>query len=83
MTFESILIACGIGIVAGWLASLVMKGGSSGLISNLVIGVIGGFIGAWLIPKTGLVLGGGYVGAIANAFIGAVVLLFAIRLLSK
>ena len=83
MTLESFLIACGIGIVAGWLASLVMKGGGSGLVRDLILGVLGGVIGSWLIPKTGLHLGSGYVGAIANAFIGAVVLLFAIRLVVK
>ena len=83
MTLQSFLIACGIGIVAGWLASLVMKGAGSGLLRDLVIGVLGGIIGSWLIPKTGLVLGAGYVGAIATAFIGAVVLLLAIRLIIK
>ena len=54
MDIQSILIACGIGIVAGWLASLVVKGGSSGLLGNLVIGILGGFIGHWLLPKIGL-----------------------------
>lgn len=83
MTLESFLIACAIGIVAGWLASLLMKGGSSGLLRNLLIGLIGGLIGSWLIPKTGLALGAGYVGAILTAFIGAVVLLLIVRLVSK
>lgn len=80
---ESIFIACAIGIVAGWLASLVMKGGGSGLLRDLVIGLLGGIIGSWLIPKTGIVLGGGYLGAIATAFIGAVVLLLVVRLVAK
>lgn len=83
MTLESFLIACAIGIVAGWLASLVMKGGSSGLLRNLLIGLVGGLIGSWLIPKTGLVLGAGYVEAILTAFIGAVVLLLIVRLVAK
>ena len=80
---ESILIACAIGIIAGWLASLVMKGGGSGLLRDLIIGLLGGIIGSWLIPKTGIVLGSGYVGAIATAFIGAVILLVVVRLVAK
>lgn len=80
---QSILVACGIGIVAGWLASLVMKGGGSGLLRDLLIGLIGGVVGSWLLPKVGLDVGGGLVGAIVTAFIGAVVLLFVVRLIAK
>ena len=80
MTLESILIVCLIGAVAGWLASLVIKGGSSGLLRNIIIGIIRSFIGAYLLPMAGLTLSGGYVGAILTAFIGAVVLLLVARL---
>jgi uncharacterized membrane protein YeaQ/YmgE (transglycosylase-associated protein family) len=84
MTLESILIACGIGIIAGWLASLVMRGAGSGLLREMIIGVLGGVIGHWLIPKMGITLPGGpYVTAILTAFIGAVVLLLGIRLIGK
>lgn len=83
MNLESILIACGIGIVAGWLASLVMKGGGSGLLRDLLIGLVGGLIGGWLLPKVGLRVDGGYAGAIITAFIGAVVLLLIVRLVAK
>ena len=80
---QSILVACCIGIIAGWLASLVMKGGGSGLLRDLVIGLLGGLVGSWLLPKVGLELGGGIVGAIITAFIGAVVLLLLVRLIAK
>ncbi len=83
MTLQHFLIMCGIGILAGWLASLVMKGGGSGLLRDLIIGLLGGIIGGWLIPQTGLHLGGGYVGAILTAFIGAVVLLLLVRIIAK
>lgn len=83
MELQSILIACGIGIVAGWLASLVMKGGSSGLLRNLLIGLLGGIVGSWLLPRVGLRVGGELVGAIITAFIGAVVLLLVVRLIAK
>jgi uncharacterized membrane protein YeaQ/YmgE (transglycosylase-associated protein family) len=83
MTLESILIACVIGAVAGWLASLVIKGGSSGLLRNIIIGIIGGFLGGWLLPMIGLTLGSGYVGAILTSFIGAVVLLLVAKVVVK
>jgi len=83
MDIQSILIACGIGIVAGWLASLVTKGTGSGILRDLLIGLVGGLIGSWLIPKTGLPLPAGILGAILTAFIGAVILLLLVRLIVK
>jgi uncharacterized membrane protein YeaQ/YmgE (transglycosylase-associated protein family) len=83
MDTTTILIACGIGIIAGWLASLVMKGSGSGLLRNLAIGLLGGIVGHLVVPKTGIVLPAGYAGAIINAFVGAIVLLLIFRLLAK
>jgi uncharacterized membrane protein YeaQ/YmgE (transglycosylase-associated protein family) len=51
-----------------------------GLIGDLIIGIIGAFIGSWLLPKLGIHLGHGIVNAIVNATIGAVLLLLIIRL---
>ncbi len=83
LTLESVLIACLIGAVAGWLASLVVKGGGSGLLRNIVIGILGGFVGGHLLPWIGLTLSGGYVGMILTAFIGAVVLLLVAKVVLK
>ena len=79
---ESLLVVVFVGIVAGWLAGRVMEGGGFGLIGDLLVGLIGAFIGNWLLPKLGIHLGVGMVAAILNAFIGAVVLLLILRLLS-
>jgi uncharacterized membrane protein YeaQ/YmgE (transglycosylase-associated protein family) len=79
---ESLLVIVFVGIVAGWLAGRVMEGGGFGLIGDLLVGLIGAFIGNWLLPKLGIHLGVGMVAAILNAFIGAVVLLLTLRLLS-
>jgi uncharacterized membrane protein YeaQ/YmgE (transglycosylase-associated protein family) len=79
---ESLLVIIFVGIVAGWLAGRVMEGGGFGLIGDLLVGLIGAFIGNWLLPKLGIHLGVGMVAAILNAFIGAVVLLLILRLLS-
>jgi uncharacterized membrane protein YeaQ/YmgE (transglycosylase-associated protein family) len=71
-----------IGITAGWLAGQLMKGGGYGLIGDLVIGVIGAFLGGWLLGALGIVAGG-LIGSLVTATIGAVVLLFLIRLIKK
>lgn len=84
MSLLGILIYLIVGGVAGWLASIVMKrDGSQGIILNIVVGIIGGFLGGWLLPTLGLGLGGGWVGFLITAFIGAVVLLLIVNLLSR
>ncbi|MBV1706951.1 MAG: GlsB/YeaQ/YmgE family stress response membrane protein [Hyphomicrobiales bacterium] len=80
MSHQSILITLVIGIIAGWLASKVVHGSGSGLIGDLVIGILGAFIGGWLLPKLGIFLGFGFIPAVINATIGAVILLIIIRL---
>jgi len=64
-----------VGIIAGWLAGKVVQGAGFGLIWDLIVGLIGAFIGDWLLPRLGIHLGTGIVALIVNAFIGAVVLL--------
>ncbi|MGA9627968.1 MAG: GlsB/YeaQ/YmgE family stress response membrane protein [Bryobacteraceae bacterium] len=71
-----------IGIAAGWLAGQLMKGGGYGLIGDLVVGVIGAFLGGWLLGLLGIVPGG-LIGRLVTATIGAVVLLFLVRLIKK
>jgi uncharacterized membrane protein YeaQ/YmgE (transglycosylase-associated protein family) len=63
-----------VGLVAGFLASRVMRGGGFGLIGDIVVGLIGAFIGGWLAGFLGL---GSYglIGTIVVAFIGACILL--------
>ncbi|MES1221826.1 MAG: GlsB/YeaQ/YmgE family stress response membrane protein [Bacteroidota bacterium] len=72
-----------IGAIAGWLGSQLFKGSSLGLLGNIVVGIIGGFIGYWLLGKLGVSLGTGWVGAILTSTIGAVVLLAILNLLLK
>jgi uncharacterized membrane protein YeaQ/YmgE (transglycosylase-associated protein family) len=74
--YESLLVIIFVGIVAGWLAGRVMEGGGFGLIGDLIVGLIGAFIGDWLLPQLGVHFGTGIVALIINAFIGAVILLF-------
>jgi uncharacterized membrane protein YeaQ/YmgE (transglycosylase-associated protein family) len=70
-----------VGLVAGVLASFVM-GGGFGLVGDIIIGIIGAFIGGWIFRSLGVATPlGGLAGTILVAFIGAVVLLFLLRLI--
>ena len=71
-----------VGLVAGVLASMVMGGTGYGIIGDIIIGIVGAFVGGWLFSKLGVTSPfGGLPGTIFVAFVGAVVLLFVLRLL--
>ena len=72
-----------VGIVAGWLAGVIMKGGGYGVIWDLILGIAGAVIGGWLFGYAGASAGGGIIGSIVVATIGAVVLIFISRLLKR
>jgi uncharacterized membrane protein YeaQ/YmgE (transglycosylase-associated protein family) len=71
-----------IGLVAGWLAGVIMKGGGYGMVGDIVVGVIGALIGGWLFTKMG-VASVGLLGAIIVATIGAIILIFLLRLIKR
>jgi uncharacterized membrane protein YeaQ/YmgE (transglycosylase-associated protein family) len=72
-----------IGLVAGWLAGTLVKGGGFGLVGDLVVGVVGAFLGGFLFSSLGVSSGGGLIGSIIVATIGAVVLLLLVRLIKR
>jgi uncharacterized membrane protein YeaQ/YmgE (transglycosylase-associated protein family) len=80
LSTESLLVILLVGLAAGWLAGQIVRGTGFGLVGDMIIGIVGAFIGDWLMPQLGLYLGLGIVGAIVNATIGAIVLLLVIRL---
>ncbi len=71
-----------IGLAAGWLAGKVMKGSGYGLIGDLVIGVVGAFLGGWIFGLL-TIAAGGLIGLLVTAFVGAVVLVWLLRMLKK
>jgi len=82
MDGQSIIVILILGALAGWLAGLVFQGGGLGLLGNIVVGIIGGFIGYWLLPKLGVNIdtGKGWLNYVLTAAIGAIVLLILINL---
>lgn len=82
MNSESLLVFLIIGALAGWLAGLIVRGYAFGLIGDMVVGVIGSFIGGYLFNNLGIVRRG-LAGDLLGAVIGAVVLLFVLRLVRQ
>ena len=80
---EVILIWLLVGAVAGWLAGVIVKGGGFGLVGDIAVGIVGAFLGGWLLPRLGIHLGVGLVAIIISATIGAVVLLLILRLVRR
>lgn len=83
MTLETLLIWLFIGAVAGWLAGLLVKGYGFGLPGNIVVGIIGAFVGGWLFGQLGIANTQGILGAIIGATIGAVLVLILLRLVRR
>lgn len=82
MTLTSLIIFLVIGLVAGWLAGVVMKGRGFGLVVNIILGIVGAFIGGWLFGRLNLGFGG-LVGEIFTAFVGSVILLLIVSLVKR
>lgn len=70
-----------VGLVAGWLAGLVMKGGGYGILGDIVVGLVGAFVGGFLVSffDAGVA---GFWGSIFVAFIGACVMIAIVRAVS-
>jgi uncharacterized membrane protein YeaQ/YmgE (transglycosylase-associated protein family) len=74
-----------VGLIAGWLAGLIVKGGGFGCVGDIIVGVIGGLLGGWLASyffHMGDPMSGINPVSIAVAFVGAVILVIILRLLS-
>ena len=82
MNTQQIVIIVVIGIVAGWLASLVVGGG--GILRYLITGILGAFVGGWLFSTAGwkLNLGSEIADQIVVSAIGAIVLVLLARLIA-
>jgi uncharacterized membrane protein YeaQ/YmgE (transglycosylase-associated protein family) len=83
MNGESLLIFLVVGVLAGWLGGIVVKGYGLGLVGDMVVGVIGSFIGGWLFGYLHIVHGTGFLGDLIGATVGAVILLFVLRLVRR
>ena len=83
MSGESLVVILLVGLIAGWLAGLIVRGWGFGLVGNIGVGVIGALIGFWLLPRLGIRVGAGLGAAIAAATMGALILLVLLGLISR
>jgi uncharacterized membrane protein YeaQ/YmgE (transglycosylase-associated protein family) len=68
-----------LGLVAGWLAGKLSRGRGYGCITDIILGLIGSFIGGWVFTKLGI-FGGGFIFSLAAATLGAVILVAIVHL---
>jgi len=83
MTLEASVIAIIVGLLAGCLAGFVMKGAGNGLISDVLLGIGGSFVGSWVFRTMGIAAGEGRSAMVAVAFVGAVILIAAQRITER
>jgi uncharacterized membrane protein YeaQ/YmgE (transglycosylase-associated protein family) len=68
-----------VGLIAGWLAGVIVRGGGFGAVGDIIVGIIGALVGGLIFRALGVTTYG-TLGAIVMAVVGAVVLLFLLRL---
>ena len=83
MSMESLFVILLIGGIAGWLAGMVVKGYGFGLLGNIVVGIVGAFVGTWLFGRLGISISSGMLGAIIKAMIGAIVVLVVVGVIRR
>ncbi len=71
-----------IGLIAGWLAGKIARGRGFGCITDIILGLIGSFLGGWVFIKLGI-WGGGFLYSLAAATLGAVILVSIAHLFSS
>jgi uncharacterized membrane protein YeaQ/YmgE (transglycosylase-associated protein family) len=72
-----------IGVIAGWLAGALVKGGGFGLFGDLLVGIIGAMIGGFFFGGVAGAAGGGLLGSLLVATLGAVILLVILRVIKR
>ncbi len=78
---QGLIVILVVGLIAGWLAGKVLQGNGFGLVGDAAIGIVGALIGNWLLHRFGVHFSSGFIGLVINATIGAIVLLFALRIM--
>jgi uncharacterized membrane protein YeaQ/YmgE (transglycosylase-associated protein family) len=72
-----------IGLIAGWLAGVLVKGGGFGVFGDIAVGVLGALLGGWLFRQLGISAGGGLAGAILVSTLGAIILIVVLRMIRR
>ncbi|HXN25399.1 MAG TPA: GlsB/YeaQ/YmgE family stress response membrane protein [Candidatus Dormibacteraeota bacterium] len=71
-----------IGLIAGWVAGKVSRGRGFGCLTDILLGLVGAFLGGWIFMKLGI-WGGGFFYSLAAATVGAIILVAIVRLFAR
>lgn len=82
MDIMNLIIFLAVGALVGWLAGVLVRGGGFGVIGNIIVGVIGAIFGGFIFGFVGIT-SNSLLGSIVMAVIGAMILLFLIRIIKK
>ena len=83
LPYQSLVVILLVGLVAGWIAAKFVTKYGMGIVGDIVVGVIGAYIGNWLAPRLGVHFGTGLVRTSLNATGGAIVLLLLVHLIRR
>jgi uncharacterized membrane protein YeaQ/YmgE (transglycosylase-associated protein family) len=79
---SNLILTLVIGVLVGWLAGRIMKGDGYGILGDLVLGILGAFVGGWILGILGL-SAYGLIGFLVMSVVGAVVLIAFLRMIKK
>ncbi len=82
-TYQNLAAILLVGLVAGWIAAKFVTKYGMGIFGDVIVGMIGAYIGNWLAPRLGVHFGSGLVRAGLNATVGAFALLLLVRLIRR
>lgn len=73
-----------IGALCGWIASMIMKTDSQmGAIANIVVGIVGGAVGSWVLNLLNISVSSGFIGSLISGILGSVILIYVYNLITK
>lgn len=73
-----------IGALCGWIASMIMKTDAQmGAIANIVVGIVGGAIGSWILGLLNISVSSGFIGSLIAGILGSVILIYIYNLITK
>lgn len=72
-----------IGLIAGWIAGLIMQGEGFGCLGNMIVGVLGAMVGGYVFHLFNVPAGTGFWGSLGTALLGAIVFLFLVRVIKR
>jgi uncharacterized membrane protein YeaQ/YmgE (transglycosylase-associated protein family) len=72
-----------VGLIAGWATGKIMKGAGYGVLTDILLGIVGAIVGSRVLGLLGIYSGGGLIANILVAIVGAILVVALVRMLKK